>query len=419
MSESTPTTADLVSRYSQSFNDDLLAQHGVSSALGLWLLLALLAPGTAGEARTALEEALGTNAEEAARRAGELLDNPHPALAAAVALWARPEMLSDNFDKFSSGLPPVVTQGPIPHQEEADAWANENTLGLIQKFPLRLDPLIAVVLASALATKGEWSQPFDTAASSDLGGDFGQQVTEALRSTPAHQVFIVRTEPAGLVGVHSAHTTDGLQVISVIGVDTATPAQLHSAASEVAQLLQGDNASAQRVSLFDLPLGDGAAWSIEEREYEGVGPSKLESLTAVLATWEIESKHDLAACPGVPESFTVLSDWLRAEQRPGEFGAKQVVLARYTKLGFEAAAITAMFASGFNMPGTNHITERTATVRFNRPYAVLALADITSPDPSAPWNEEVIAPQAWRGVPAFAAWVGHVNEDSASTTELP
>ncbi|MEK8105944.1 hypothetical protein NKG94_13805 [Micromonospora sp. M12] len=34
-----------------------------------------------------------------------------------------------------------------------DAWARENTLGLIEAFPLRVGPDVVLALASALATR--------------------------------------------------------------------------------------------------------------------------------------------------------------------------------------------------------------------------------------------------------------------------
>ena len=405
----TPSTADLVASYSQSFNDTILTEHGVASALGLWVLLALLAPGSQESDRDELEKALGTSADDAASRAAELLANPHPALHAAVALWSKAAALNEKFAAFAESLPAEITRGAVPTQEQADTWANEHTLGLISQFPLHLDPLIAAVLVSAIATKGEWLQPFDGAKASDLGGVFAAQADTVLRSPDTHKVAIVRTMSAGLVGVHSAHTTEGLLVISVIGAPYSSPPQMHGAALEVSRLLSGVVTTAQYVNLFDLELGDGLAWHIEEREYLGAGFARQEYYEAFLAAWEMRSEHSLKACPGVIQSANTLDGWLKEEERPGTFGAEQVAMARFTKVGFEAAAITAVSGLSAPMPQANPITERTATIFFNRPYAVLALTDTRAPNPDAPWLTDTIAPDVWLGVPAFAAWVGRVN----------
>ena len=78
---------------------------------------------------------------------------------------------------------------------------------------------------------------------------------------------------------------------------------------------------------------------------------------------------------------------------PGQYRAqaKQSALARYTRTGFEAAAVTAMFAV------TAAVIEgrkRTATLRFGHPYAVVARA----------------IGGEWDGVPVFSAWVTEPEE---------
>lgn len=44
----------------------------------------------------------------------------------------------------------------MPSQRDADAWAEDKTLGLIRSFPLTIDAFTRVVLASALATQVSW-----------------------------------------------------------------------------------------------------------------------------------------------------------------------------------------------------------------------------------------------------------------------
>jgi len=79
-------------------------------------------------------------------------------------------------------------------------------------------------------------------------------------------------------------------------------------------------------------------------------------------------------------------------------------MARYTRLGFEAAAVTAMgFAVGMRMPGMMRIGE----LRFGHPYAVVAVAASdgdTEPGSADDW------PDRWNGVPVFSAWVTEPGE---------
>ena len=75
-SAATAVLADAVAGYASRFHAAVGARHHVASPLGAWLLLALI--GDAGET-------LGMPAADAARHARELLDDTHPAVAAAKA----------------------------------------------------------------------------------------------------------------------------------------------------------------------------------------------------------------------------------------------------------------------------------------------------------------------------------------------
>ena len=80
----------LVAGYARRVSPAVLDQHqagSVSSALGVWLLLAACAAAAQGSDRAALEEALGCSAEEAARLLAAFMADPPDALKAAIALW--------------------------------------------------------------------------------------------------------------------------------------------------------------------------------------------------------------------------------------------------------------------------------------------------------------------------------------------
>ena len=84
--------------------------------------------------------------------------------------------------------------------------------------------------------------------------------------------------------------------------------------------------------------------------------------------------------------------------------AKQVAMARYTRFGFEAAAVTAMgIALSAHTPGVMRMGE----LRFGHPYAVIAVA---ASDPDADRDSGGDWPDRWNGLPVFSAWVAKPGE---------
>jgi len=73
------------------------------------------------------------------------------------------------------------------------------------------------------------------------------------------------------------------------------------------------------------------------------------------------------------------------------FVAKQAAVAKYTRVGFEAAAVTAMMMMAAGVPMLREGRRRTAELRFGHPYAVVATAN----QPGSPWHR----------VPVFSAWI--------------
>ena len=127
-----------------------------------------------------------------------------------------------------------------------------------------------------------------------------------------------------------------------------------------------------------------------------------DQFTAVLPAWSARNRIDLRA----PElGFGTAAHALAG---PGPWEAAQAAMARYTRVGFEAAAVTglAMFASA--RPSQRH---RAADLRFAHPYAVVAVAV----DPQRAGRgygqgrpDEPASP--WSGIPVFSAWVAEPEE---------
>ena len=78
-----------------------------------------------------------------------------------VRRWdAKPEVLA-----WMKGLAgsPVPVSDSIPDQKVVDKWAEDNTLGLIKKMPIEITDDLAVLIASAVAVKISWNQPYKLA----------------------------------------------------------------------------------------------------------------------------------------------------------------------------------------------------------------------------------------------------------------
>ncbi|WP_135459625.1 hypothetical protein [Mycobacterium sp. DL99] len=381
------SNSELVSAYAAQFNQSVLNGHAVASPLGLWLLLALVGPTATGEFRRDLEAALGTTVDDAAARAGALLSEPHPAVSALAAVWDRE--LGPAFDEWARTLPDVVERGPVPEQAQADAWARSQTNGLIDQFPLQLNELTRLVLASALATDIGWAQPLGT--TNELGGPFGEQISTALTFRDGIQL-VVDTEAAGLVAVAAPPSSSSLDVFSVIAAPEVVPHDVDTAAHQVAAMLRGDGCAARRVPVEEL--ADGHAWTVTERHERRVGgPDVHAEWSTYLPAWSATSDHDLENAPGVAPVFGALRGFARPEDLPVEFSARQSVVAAYTREGFKAAAVTAIGMVAGSVPRFHEVLVRRIEIRFNRPFAVLACAD------------RYDGPEAWRGVPVFSAWV--------------
>ncbi len=420
-------TAAAVAGYAAALHGAARSEHHVVSPLGAWLLLALagLADDAAEPAaRQDLEAALGLALPDAGRIAAELLEQPHPAVAAAVGLWWRGDVVTDRLRDYARRLPDAATRETLAGQDRLDGWAREHTLGLIDRFPIQVTPDLLLVLASALATRVRWLRPFDVAPAAMLappggdGGGFADQVAWALRSVDGQDVGLVRTLAAGFVGVHVAASADGLAVVSVLGPADAGRSTVLAAAYEVALSLEGVKIG-DPVSLFDLPAGPSDFGEIvEDTAAPKGGLERLEQGIAVLPAWEAATELDLLRGPS-GNAFGVAGQLLGAllARLPLRLEARQVAVARYTREGFEAAAVTGLGVRLSAVLPRSVVPRRTLTLRFGRPYAAVAVAvrppeapRLATPGATvARWATGRIAP-SWVGLPIFSAWVAEPSE---------
>jgi hypothetical protein len=389
MSLQATDVAACVSGYAARLDAALGTGHQVASPLGAWLVLALAGPASTGADRTALTEVLGCDVEAAAQVADDLLTRPHPLVASAAAVWTDPAVrFPASFVRWRDGLPAVVTTGDLPGQAGLDAWAREHTFGLIDRFPIDAKD-VYLVLASALATKVSWQVPFDLAPAASLGAasPWASRVESVLR-TPArgggHVQFIAVTPQAGDVIVQIAVAAGGLEVVSAAAEPDVPAARVLAAAHDIG-VRHATGSPIQTRDLTSLPVGDSPLWGVREVT------ATADSCVAVLPAWSATSDHNLAA-PGL--GFDSVKNALAPGADP--WTARQVAMARYSRVGFEAAAVTAFaVATAARLPASH----REVMLRFGHPYAAVAVTTDTTG-----------AASSWHGLPVFSAWVAEPDD---------
>jgi hypothetical protein len=139
---------------------------------------------------------------------------------------------------------------------------------------------------------------------------------------------------------------------------------------------------------------------------------RAESYSALLPAWEAHNDHELRGRElGFEYAAGVLA---QIAGLPLEgLQAKQSAMARYTRLGFQAAAVTAMCMVGSALPPRTRGIERHVELRFGHPFAVVA----TTWDNK--WNDAAggLVPGPWNGVPVFSAWVADPMDPTSEPDE--
>ncbi|GGV44638.1 hypothetical protein GCM10010277_35260 [Streptomyces longisporoflavus] len=372
----------------------------VFSAAGVWPLLAFLAAGAHGKARSELAEAIGLPADHAGGAARHMLESVGAmrGVDAAIGIWTKRTL--ELREQWRTGLPPgalgVFTGDPAVDTAALDAWASKRTDGQIDRMPLHPAKDTEFVLASALALRTEWFQPFAEGALSPEGGPWADRTLAALyRTTSLLDRVGVAETPAGSVTELKVIGDTGVDVHLLLGEASMSPGQVLGAGVDILARTRAVIPGPR------LPYGDvGPGLSVRKVRSTRPVPPALDVTTVAFT---LSARHDLLAHRplfGLATATTDRADGHFSGISPLPLAVKkgaQAATATFGPLGFRAAAVTAFDAYATGIPHERYLTTEIGAV-FDRPFGflavhrtsrlVLAAGWVTDPEPFREDEEE-------------------------------
>ena len=371
-----------------------LAQAGaaakVVSGIGVWPLLALIAEPADGEGRAELSAALGIGADGAMDAAREVIAAVDGSLAVQLAagVWTRRNLKL--LEAWTARLP-EGTRGEITGVAQADAqildaWASERTGGRIDRFPLRTNADTRLVLATALLVETRWLRPFTEHPTTLGSGPWADRgiVSYLTRRGPNLDEIRVVESVCGPLTDATVTGHGGIDVHLVLAPEHVAPEQVLAAGAEAVTRDGGVRGDA----FTEDNLGPGLSMQ-RARAY-------LQQDEFHLATvgFALEATHDLLRSAEVFGLRAVSEDNGDnhfpgiADEQLYVAAASQSVMAKFSALGFEAAAVTAMSMAVRGARPSPMCDVRLVTASFTRPFAFYAVDRATGLILVAGWVAE-------------------------------
>ncbi|MBB5915797.1 hypothetical protein BJY24_004709 [Nocardia transvalensis] len=333
----------------------------VLSGCGVWPLLGLLATAANAPARTELAAAVGLSADDAHEAALRLLAELDEAetVSGALGVWVREDV--ELRAEWARSLPEGVVE-KLTGQPALDAWADRRTGGLIDRFPLTVTADTLLVLATAIVARTPWLQPFDDDVLEPGAGPWRGHRGPGLSrfsSDLGDAALLDAAEPVTRVTVRGRHDLD---VHLLLG--DGAPGDILGAGLDAL-----DGSIDARTA---LPIGtEGPGLVVRETR------ALADTVRIQVPPFVIRSSHDLLRHADLFGLRTASDDgagrFPAISQTPLYVAdAAQDALARFTREGFEAAAVTAVaMARAAGVPRPRRVTEISAT--FDRPFGFLAV----------------------------------------------
>jgi hypothetical protein len=356
----------------------------VFSGAGVWPLLGLLALGAAGATRRRLAAAFGldlTLAEGAVRRLLNVFD-ASDSMYAACGLWQHPDVVLDPVwrDAVPPGTRGELTGDPGTDQDRLDAWARDQTRGMIERAPVTVTPDTVLMLASAVSLETAWATPFTKQRHTAHAGPWRAEGLAWLERAAQSEDLARVDGPAGPVTLARVPGKADLDVYLLLGAPQAT------AASTLGTALAALGGA--------YPVVPASAWSGPDPAPGAsvapiTNPSGRPELRLGCPPFAFQARHDLLALPGVfglqpGGEYPGIGSARGLPLGVGQ--AAQGAMTQFTELGFKAAAITAVGvrAMAVARPLAPKPTTRT-TVAFDRPFGFAAVHRASGLVPVAGW----------------------------------
>ena len=310
--------------------------NGVYSPVSLWFALAMLAETVDGDSRREILDALGAEDLEQLRWWADILwhalytDNGTAAVLLGTSLWLNEGMdyRQDTVDSLAEHYYAGSYRVPMGTDEADDAlsaWTAERTNGLIGSDGkvLETTPDTLMVLASTLYAMGRWSDEFRAENNTD-------DVFTAADGTEQMAEFMHRTDDSTFLrreGYQAAYLyTTAAQVVFVLPDEGVSPRDLLADPDLLGSLDFEDEDAIYGEVQWSLPKFDVRSDLDLKPTLKGLG------VTSVLNP-EAADFSPLTSLEPV---------WLDQ--------AKQIARVQVDELGFQAAAVTLMAASGAGGP---------------------------------------------------------------------
>jgi len=390
-------TADHVNRLTITLLRDLAGSPEVLSGAGIWPLLAALRLGTAPDADDELAAATGVPHDELEARLTELITlvNGSETLRMALGIWSGQRVRLDPkwLARLPTGLAGQLTGDPATDQTMLDSWASTHTAGLIPTFPLNVDPEVDVVLASALALRTRWREPFMDQPRHIADGPWSGERTWHGLSAVTEDTSNLRVWSDGSTTLRVPGEAD-VDVTLVLGEPDAEPAEVLARAME--SLAEGG----EYRTGADLTVGEVAQGVTVTRVRESE-PDPVTRLEVTTVAFDVSADHDLLDSAEVlglrrsldPATSPLTGMTVDSAEPVVITQANQRAVARFSAVGFEAAAVTAMavMASAL-LPSPEDGWRTVVSVNFDRPFGYVVTHRPTGVMPVVGW---VDTPARW------------------------
>jgi hypothetical protein len=373
--------APILHTFSERFHKNFAGKHRLASPLGAWCLLAYMATNEE-DTHPAITDSLGCTPDEAKKLLHSLLAEKPDAVALSLKAWVGEDFA--NRSVISSWREDVANIVPAeigcPSEITLNEWANDASNGMVKEFPVHVDRETFVALFATITNvELKWEIPL-RARPDEVMSDIWKVQNLLLDSdsgiNPVH-----RDEDGRSFAVHMQMDKD-VEVYSVMALDENV-----SEAETMAFAQRYSSGFRNAVPVGEFEIGESFNGSLDVSEYPA-NRANDNTFSAYLPAWKTDNRFDLLSTDlGFREA-------LRGHYHDVEeeiyIHATQAVSAEYSAEGFRAAAVTHGW-SALRSGKYGELTGRNVVLRFNRPYAVVALSSLYG--------------EAWQGVTLFDGWI--------------